>query len=113
MRGGAKGDLYIKVRVRPSKIFVREGYDILSKSTISFPIAALGGTIKVETLDGPKDLEIPAGTQTGSIHKLKGLGVSRLHGRGRGDHLVEVIVKTPTSLSRKAKQLLEQLGEEV
>lgn len=113
LRGGPKGDLYIKMRVRPSKIFVREGYEILSKANISFPIAALGGSIMVETLDGPHKLDIPAGTQTGSTLRIKGLGVPKLHGRGRGDHLVEVVIKTPTSLSRKARKLLEELGEEL
>lgn len=113
LRGGMRGDLYIKVRVRPSKIFVREGYDVLSKATVSFPVAALGGKITVETLDGAKEISIEPGTQSGALHKLKGLGIARLHGRGRGDHLIEITVKTPQSVSRKARKLLEELRDEL
>lgn len=113
LRGGPSGDLYLEVKVEPSKIFVREGYDILSKSKISFPMAVLGGKIEVETIYGPVDLKIPAGTQSGTMLKLKGKGVQRLHGRGEGDHLVEVQVKTPEKVSRKAKKLLEELEGEL
>lgn len=113
LRGGPTGDLYLEVSVEPSKHFAREGYDILSKSMMSFPTATLGGTIEVETVDGPVDLKIPAGTQSGTMLKLKGKGIERLHGRGRGDHLVEVVVKTPEKVSRSTKKLLEQLDKEL
>lgn len=113
LRGGTTGDLYVRVRVRPSKHFMRQGYDIVSTATISFPLAALGGTFMTETVDGPMDLDIPAGTQSGATLILKGKGITRLHGRGRGDHLVKITVQTPTRLSRKAKGLLEELRTEM
>jgi len=108
--GGQAGDLYIKIRVSPDKGFTRQGDDILSKAEISMAAAALGGKIEVQTVDGPVELKIPEGTQSGRVIKLKEKGVPRLRGRGRGDHLVEVIVKTPTGLSRKQKELLKELG---
>lgn len=113
IRGGGAGDLYVRIRVRPSKMFMRQGYDIVSKATISFPLAALGGKLPTETIDGPADLEIPAGTQSGAIVSIKGAGITRLHGRGKGDHLVHVTVETPKKLSRKAKQLMEELKSEL
>lgn len=109
-RGGQAGDLYIRVRVAPDKRFTRQGFNILSKAEISVATAALGGKIEVQTVDGPVELKIPEGTQSGRVIKLKEKGVPRLRGRGRGDHLVEVIVKTPTGLSRKQKELLKELG---
>jgi molecular chaperone DnaJ len=113
LRGGPTGDLYLEVKVTPSKIFVREGYDILSKSVIKFPMAVMGGKIEVETIDGAVDLKIPQGTQSGTMLKLRGKGVQKLHGRGQGDHLVEVVVKTPEKVSKKAKKLLEELENEL
>jgi len=111
-RGAAAGDLYIKVRVKPDSKFERDGDDILTTEHISFSQAALGDKIEVETLDGPVRLKIPDGTQTGKIFKLSDKGVPHLNHRGRGDHLVEIVVKTPAKLSRRAKQLLEELREE-
>jgi len=108
--GGQAGDLYIRVRVAPDKRFTRQGFNILSKAEISVATAALGGKIEVETVDGPVELKIPEGTQSGRVIKLKEKGVPHLRGRGRGDHLVEVIVKTPTGLSRKQKEMLRDLG---
>ncbi len=108
--GGQSGDLYIKVRVAPDKRFTRQGFDILSKAEIGVATAVLGGKIDVETVDGLVELKIPEGTQSGRVFKLKGKGVSQLNGRGRGDHLVEVIVKTPTGLTRKQKEQLKELG---
>ncbi|OGF24543.1 molecular chaperone DnaJ [Candidatus Falkowbacteria bacterium RIFCSPLOWO2_02_FULL_45_21] len=117
-KGGQAGDLYIKTRVSPDLKFRRDGFDILSKAEIGVSLATLGGKIDVETVDGPVELKIPEGTQSGRIIKLKGKGVPSLRGRNsfgrvqdkRGDHLVEVIVKTPTGLSRKQKEQLRELG---
>ncbi|MDO8593186.1 MAG: molecular chaperone DnaJ [bacterium] len=109
-RAGQPGDLYIRVRVAPDKRFARQDYDILSRAEISVALAALGGKIDVETVDGPVELKIPEGTQSGRVFRLKDKGVPHLHGRGRGDQLVEVIVKTPTGLSRKQKEMLRELG---
>ncbi len=110
-KGGGAGDLYVHIRIRPSKMFMRQGYDIVSKATISFPMAALGGKLPTETVNGNVDLEIPAGTQSGAILRIKDAGFTRLHGRGKGEHLVHITVETPKKLSKKAKQLLEELSE--
>jgi molecular chaperone DnaJ len=116
--GGQAGDLYIKVKVNPDKRFKRQGYDILSTADINITTAALGGKIEIATVDGPVELKIPEGTQSGRVFKLKAKGVPQVNGRGRfggaqdrrGDHLVEVIVKTPTDLSKKQKELLKEFG---
>lgn len=110
--GGRAGDLYVTFHVRADKHLQRKENDIISKVEISFPQAALGTTVEVETLDGRKELKIPAGIQSGKIIKLSNLGVPYLGSRSRGDHLIEVIVKTPTHLSRKQKKLLEELEKE-
>jgi molecular chaperone DnaJ len=110
--GTQPGDLYLGVNVRPDKRFVRDGNNIHSDIEISFPEAALGTTVDVETLDGILTLKIPAGTQSHKIFKLTGKGVPKVHGSSRGDHLVTVIVKTPTKLSSKQKKLLEEFRNE-
>ena len=112
-KGTATGDLYITFRIKPDGFFKRKGYDILSKEKINFVQATLGDKIKVNTLHGQVNLKIPAGTQSGTLFKLAGKGTEKLHGRGRGDHLVEVEVATPKRLSRKAKKLLEELSGEI
>ena len=115
-QGGQAGDLYVKIKVIPDKRFRRERFDILSKAEIGVGLAALGGKIDVETVDGPVELKIPEGTQSGRIIRLKEKGIPDLRGRGRfggperGDHLVEVVVKTPTGLSRKQKETIRELG---
>lgn len=110
-KNAGSGDLYIKVLVKPDHNFNRQGDNIISKSTISFPEAALGTKIDIKTVDGPVVLKIPEGTQSGKVFILKDKGVPKLRGRGRGDHLVEVTVKTPTDLTRKQKQLLEDFNK--
>ncbi|MEI7690518.1 MAG: molecular chaperone DnaJ [bacterium] len=111
-KGGTPGDLYLHVRVNTDKRFERNGFNILSEAEITFPQAALGTTVEVETIDGNVKLKIPAGTQSGRMFKLSERGVPRINSRNRGDHLVTVIVKTPTSLSRKQKKLLEEFDED-
>ncbi|HEX9664732.1 MAG TPA: molecular chaperone DnaJ, partial [Patescibacteria group bacterium] len=106
LRGGPNGDLYIEARVKPDPEFKRTGQDIISKIKLSFPLAALGGKIKTDTLHGEVMLKIPAGIQSGQTIKLKGKGVPKLHGSGHGDHLVKVEVTTPEKLSAKGKKLL-------
>lgn len=107
--GGPKGDLYVLIRVKPHKKFTREGDLILSSEHIDMVDAALGTTIDVETVDGPVRMKVPAGTQSGSDFKLSGHGVPHLKGSGRGAHIVTVLVDTPTKLSAKQKQLLQDL----
>jgi len=111
-RGGKQGDLFITFKVRPDREFKRQGSDILSKVGVSFTQAALGDKIEVETLDGGVKLTVPAGTQSGQVFRLKGKGVPNLRNYGRGDHLIEVAVITPARLSRRQKELLEELAQE-
>ncbi len=106
-KGTPSGDLYVHVQVASDKRFMRDGSTIRSEAEISFPEAALGTSIDVETVDGPVSLKIPSGTQSGKVFMLKERGIPQLRSKGRGDHLVTISVKTPTHLSRKQKQLLE------
>ncbi len=108
--GGPKGDLYVQVRVRGDKRFEREGKTIYSEAQVPMVDAALGTEIEVETVDGPVTLKVPAGTQSGKVFKLEGHGVPG--GRSRGDHLVTVAVETPTKLSSRQKELLQQFSAE-
>lgn len=107
---GQAGDLYVRIRVRPNKKFVRDGVDIRSQAHISVSQAILGDKIAVETVDGEVSLKIPEGTQSHTKFKLKEKGVPQLHGRGRGDHIVEVIVDIPKNLSRGQKKLIQDSG---
>ena len=109
--GGAPGDLYVVVHVREHPIFVREDTEVLCEIPISFPQAALGSQIDVPTLDGKVKMKIPSGTQTGKVFRLKGKGIPHLHGGGRGDQHVRVVVEIPTQLSREQKDLLERFEE--
>lgn len=106
--GGAKGDLYVHVHVKAHKKFTREGDLILSEEHISMVEAALGTELDVETVDGTITMKIPAGTQSGTDFKLSGHGVPHLRGQARGPHIVSVIVDTPTKLSKKQRQILEE-----
>ncbi len=104
MYSGPEGDLYLRIHVKPSKDFVREGNTIRSEAKIGFTQAAMGDTIEVKTVDGKVDLKIPAGTQSGTEFRLKGKGIVG------ADHLVTAQVETPKKLSKKQKKLLEDLG---
>lgn len=105
--GGAKGDLYVYIRVKAHKKFTREGDIILSEERISMVDAALGAEIDVETVDGVVRMKIPAGTQSGTDFKLSDHGVPHPGRETRGPHIVGVIVETPTKLTKKQKELLE------
>lgn len=108
VEGGAKGDLYVNIRVKAHKKFTREGDIILSNVHIDMVDAALGTEIDVETVDGDIRMKVPAGTQSGTDFKLSGHGVPHLKSERRGPHIVRVIVDTPNKLSRKQKDILEQ-----
>ena len=108
VQGGPRGDLYVHIRVKAHKKFTREGNIILSEEHISMVDAALGTEIDVETVDGTVRMKIPAGTQSGTDFKLSGHGVPHLKNDERGPHIVGVIVDTPTKLSKKQRELLEQ-----
>ncbi|MEI6288474.1 MAG: molecular chaperone DnaJ [bacterium] len=107
--GGQAGDLYIHVRVRENKKFRRVGDDVFSESHISLTQAILGDSIGIETVDGEVKLKIHEGTQSHTQFRLRDKGVPHLNGRGRGDHLVDVIVDIPRSISRNTRKILEDL----
>jgi molecular chaperone DnaJ len=112
-KGGPSGNLYLDLSVEEHKIFVREDDDILYELPINFVQAALGAELKVPTLDGDVKLKIPVGSQTGQVFKLKNKGILHLHGRGQGDQLVSLKVVTPESLTKKQRQLFEELAKDL
>jgi molecular chaperone DnaJ len=111
VNGGPNGHLYIAINVKPHKYFKRKDYDILMDLTVNVAQAALGDEVEVPTVDGPTHLKIPTGTQPGKVLTLKGKGVPRLRGAGRGDQMVVINVEVPTKLSPEQRKLLEQLGK--
>jgi molecular chaperone DnaJ len=104
---GAKGDLYVNIRVKPHKKFTREGDLILSEEHVNIIDATLGTEITVETVDGPIRMKVPAGTQSHSDFKLSNHGVPHLRSSTRGAHIVTIIVDTPTKITKYQKDLLE------
>lgn len=109
--GGPRGDLYVHVRVKAHRHFTRNGDTILSREHISMIDAALGTEIEVATVDGAVRMKVPAGTQSGTDFKLSGHGVPHMNNKSRGAHIVTIIVETPTKLSKKQKELLEQFDK--
>jgi molecular chaperone DnaJ len=109
VHGGPPGDLYVDVRVAEHQFFKRDGLHLILQLPVSFSRAALGGEIKVPTLDGDEKLKLPAGTQSGSNFRLKGKGMPSVDGGRRGDLFVIASVKTPTKLSKAQRKLLEEL----
>lgn len=110
--GGPRGDLLVEVIVSKSSAFERQDMDIFSNASISFAIAALGGDIRIKTVDGDIIYTVAPGTQTGTRIRLKGKGVPSVRNREvRGDHYVTLIVQTPTGLSKDAKEALRQFDE--
>lgn len=107
--GGPPGDLYVVLHAKEHSFFEREGKNLYCVVPISVPQAALGTEIQVPTLDGEYTLKVPEGTQTGTTFKAKGKGVPVLNGHGRGDLFVEVKVQTPAKLSKRQRELLEEL----
>jgi molecular chaperone DnaJ len=110
---GPTGDLELTVSVAPHPFFKRTGDDVVCSAPISFVQAALGGEVEVPTLEGKGKLKIPAGTQPGSILRIKGKGIARRTRSGRGDQLVEVSVEVPTALTVRQRELLEALAKEL
>ena len=111
VNGGPAGDLYVVLHVAEHESFERQGENLYSAVPVSFAQAALGAEIEVRTLDGAENLKIPAGTQTGTVFRIKGQGMPRLGGRGRGDLFVAVTLVTPKTLTKEQRKLLEQLAE--
>ncbi|MGH9574910.1 MAG: molecular chaperone DnaJ [Candidatus Acidiferrales bacterium] len=110
VNGGPPGDLYIFLEVKEHPLFERRGADLYCTVPISFPQAALGAKVKIPTLHGEEDLEIPEGTQSGQLFRKKAKGLPNPHG-GRGDLYVDVRVVVPSKLTREQKRALEQLGQ--
>ncbi len=108
--GGPPGDLYVVVHVHEHSFFHREEDDLYCEMPINFPTLALGGNIKVPTLDSREDLHVPAGTQPGTRFKLRGKGMPHVNGRGHGDLHVIARVAVPKKLTKEQKHLLEELG---
>jgi molecular chaperone DnaJ len=109
--GGPRGDLYIAIKVQPDDRFRRDGTTILCEVPVSFTQAALGDTVRVPTITGEAELKVPAGTQTGSQFRLRGMGMPDLRGYGTGDQIVKIVVETPKKLSKRQKELLKEFQE--
>jgi molecular chaperone DnaJ len=112
MRGAPAGDLYIFMHVQQHSVFAREGTTLATRIPISFTTAALGGCVEIPDLaGGANTLDIPAGIQSGKQLRIRGAGMPVLQGRGRGDLVVEIAVETPTKLSRRQREILEEFRE--
>ncbi len=110
---GEPGDLYVLVHIQPHEQFERDGDDLHYISMITYPQAALGAEVQIPTLDGLTTLRIPAGTQPGSVFRLRGRGMPRFRGYGKGDLIVRVGVSVPEKLTSQQKALLEELAGEL
>lgn len=107
---GRTGDLYIRIRITPDRRFKRAGDDIIYDINIRVTDALLGGMVRVPTLDGEKEIEVPAGVEDGQELRMKGLGV---HGRHKGDQILKIKIEIPKKLSGRAKRLVEELSQEI
>lgn len=112
VNGGPSGDLHVYINVQPHSIFERKGFDIWCEIPITFVQAALGAEVTVPTIDGKVRYNIHEGTQPGDVFKLRGKGVERLGGRGRGDQFVKVNIEVPKNLSQKQKEILKSFENE-
>jgi molecular chaperone DnaJ len=108
--GGPSGDLYVVLQVKKHKFFERDGDDLHCVMPISFPQAALGTELEIETLEGFETIKVPEGVQSGREFRLRGKGVPHLNERGKGDLIVEVRVATPTKLTKEQRELIRQLS---
>lgn len=109
--GGGPGDLFVDVFVKQHEFFKREGEHLYCEVPIGFAQAAMGGELEIPTLDGKVQLEIPKGTQSGQLLRVKGHGVSRLNSRGRGDLFVRVAVRVPTKVTKRQEDLLREFAK--
>jgi molecular chaperone DnaJ len=109
--GGPPGDCYVFISVAEHSLFRRDGDHLVCQVPIGYAQAALGSTIEVPTLDGPEDFEIPPGTQSGEVFRLRGRGMPTARGRGRGELLIQVYVEVPKKLNAEHERLLRELAE--
>lgn len=112
VRGGKAGDLYVVIRVMPSREYRRDGQSLYKNLDVPYTVMALGGTLSVPTLHGDVKLKIPAGTQVGEVFKIKGYGVQGLENKAKGDLFVQVGITIPQRLTLKQRKLLGELNEE-
>jgi len=108
---GPAGDCYCVIHVTEHALFQRDGQHLICRVPITYPQAALGATVEVPTLDGPETLDVPAGTQSGEVFKMRGRGMPHVRGRGRGDLLVQVNIEVPAKLAEREETLLRELAE--
>ena len=109
--GGPAGDVIITIGIRPHPLFTRDGYDVWCEVPISYSQACLGDKLIVPTIDGKVEYTMPAGTQPGTVFRMRGKGIQVVNGRGRGDQYVKVTLEVPKNLSEQQKSLLKQLEE--
>jgi molecular chaperone DnaJ len=110
VRGGRSGDLYVGIRVAEHDVFRRAGADLGCEVNVPMTVAALGGTVEIPTLDGPEEVEIEPGTQAGEVIRLRGKGMPRLEGRGRGELVALLRVQTPTDLTEEQADVLRDFA---
>ena len=111
-RGASAGDLFVKIFIREHPRFIREGDNVYIKVSIPYSQTVLGGKIEVPTLEGSVMLKIPSGIDSGRILRLKGLGIPRTSGYGRGDQFVEILINTPKNITKEQKKLIEELKKQ-
>jgi molecular chaperone DnaJ len=111
LRGGSSGDLFFVLHVREHEVFDREEDDLMCEVPISFTQAALGAEIMVPTLEGAAQIKVPAGTQAGTVFRLRGKGVRNVHGHGHGDLHVRVAVEVPTKLNAAQRAMLQEFAD--
>ena len=111
LRGGGSGDLYVQIRVAEHPVFRRAGADLGCEVPVPMTVAALGGQVDIPTLDGPEPIDIEPGTQSGEVVRLRGKGMPRLQGRGRGELVVLLKVETPMDLTEEQTELLRRFAQ--
>lgn len=111
VRGGRSGDLYVGINVLPHEVFRRGGADLGCEVGVPMTVAALGGTITIPTLEGPEEVDVAPGTQSGEVKRLRGRGMPHLGGRGRGELVALLKVETPTDLDDEQVELLQQFAK--
>lgn len=110
-KGGPPGDLYVVISIKEHPLFERHENDLFCRTSVSLPIAVLGGEIELPTISGKAKIRIPPGTQSHTVFRLSGQGMPELHGRRRGDQLVKVVIEIPERLSGEQKSLMEKYAK--
>jgi molecular chaperone DnaJ len=110
-QGGPRGDCYVFITVKEHPLFQREGQDLIVRIPVTYSQATLGCNLEVPTLDGPHELKVPAGTQSGEVFKLRGRGLPSPRNHGLGDLLVQVNIEVPKKLTQRQQELLRELAE--